>query len=54
MGNWVVCMSAILVFWVTMTSAQMNICKLRLRFLFIFYEIFNFASGRHGPREQPG
>ena len=32
MGYWVVCISAILAFWATMTSAQTNICKLGFRF----------------------
>ena len=31
MGYWVVCISAILACWATLTSAQINICKLRLR-----------------------
>ena len=36
MGAWVVLVyiSAILAFWATLASAQMNICKLRLRFVF--------------------
>ena len=46
-----VCISVIL--WAKLASAQLNICKLRLRVLFIsLYEILNFLSGRDGRRKQ--
>ena len=36
MGHWVVCLYAFLATWATMTSAQINICK--LRFLFVCWK----------------
>ena len=52
MGDWMVCISAILACWVTLTSAQLNICKLRLGLR--NQKMFHFVSGRHGRGQRPG